>query len=66
MECGRRLGTFVRKRKRVADEAKKRAYIEKYIPTIGEALQEILGLSNRQRDRAVGNLKTILERSRKM
>ena len=24
----------------LADEAKKRAYIEKYIPTIGEALQE--------------------------
>ena len=66
MEVGRRLGTFVRRRKRVADEAKKRAYIEKYIPTIGEALQEILGLSDRQRDKAVGNLKTILERSRKM
>ena len=66
MEAGRRLGVFVRKRKRVADEAKKRAYIEKYIPTIGEALQEILELSDRQRDKAIGNLKTILERSRKM
>jgi DNA topoisomerase-6 subunit B len=66
MEAGRRLGAFVRRRKRVADEAKKRAYIEKYIPAIGEALQEILDLTNRQRDRAVGNLKQILERSRKM
>ena len=66
MEAGRRVGIFVRRRKREADEHKKRAYIEKYIPTIGEALQEILGFSDRKRDKTVTNLKTILERSRKM
>ena len=66
MEAGRRLGIFIRRRKREADEFKKRAYIEKYIPYIGEALQEILSFSNRKKDQTVANLKTILERSRKM
>ena len=45
MEAGRRLGAFVRHRRRVADEEKKRSHIEKYIPHIGDALQTILGLS---------------------
>jgi DNA topoisomerase-6 subunit B len=66
MEAGRRLGTFVRRRRREADEFKKRSYIEKYIPHIGDALQEILGLSDARRNKAVDNLKTILERSRKL
>ena len=66
MEAGRRVGIFIRRRKREADEEKKRAYISKYIPTIGEALQEILGFSDRKRDKTVERLKTILERSRKM
>ena len=65
-EAGRRVGIFVRKRHRQADEHKKRSYIEKYIPHIGDALQEILGQTDRKRDRNVANLKTILERSRKM
>jgi DNA topoisomerase-6 subunit B len=66
MEAGRRVGVFVRRRRREADEEKKRAYIEKYIPTIGQALQEILGFTDAKRERTVTNLKTILERSRKM
>ncbi len=65
-EAGRRVGIFVRKRRRQADEHKKRSYIEKYIPHIGDALQEILGQTDRKRDKNVDNLKTILERSRKM
>jgi DNA topoisomerase-6 subunit B len=66
MEAGRRVGVFVRRRKREADELKKRTYIEKYIPHIGDALKQILGLSERKRDKTVENLKTILERSRKV
>jgi DNA topoisomerase-6 subunit B len=65
-EIGRRVGIFVRKRRREADEHKKRSYIEKYIPHIGDALQEILGHADRKRNKNVDNLKTILERSRKM
>jgi len=66
MDAGRRVGVFVRKRRREADEHKKRSYIEKYIPHIGDALQEILGFSDAKRERTVKNLKTILERSRKV
>jgi DNA topoisomerase-6 subunit B len=66
MEAGRRVGVFVRKRRREADELKKRAYIERYIPAIGEALQDILGFTDVKRDRTVARLKTILERSRKL
>jgi len=66
MDAGRRLGSFVRHRRRVADEEKKRSYIEKYIPHIGDALQQILGLSNAKRNRTVEDLKSILERSRKV
>ena len=65
-EAGRRLGAFVRHRRRAADEAKKRSYIERYIPHIGDALQQILGLTDAKRDRAVEDLKRILERSRKV
>jgi DNA topoisomerase VI subunit B len=66
MEAGRRLGSFVRHRRRAADEEKKRSYIEKYIPHIGDALKQILGLSDEKRNRTVLDLKTILERSRKI
>jgi len=65
-ECGRRVATFIRKRRREADELKKRAYIEKYIPQVAIGLQEILELSDRQRDKVVDNLSDVLERSRKM
>jgi DNA topoisomerase-6 subunit B len=65
MEAGRRLGAFVRHRRRAAEEAKKRSYIEQYIPHIGDALKEILKLSTSRRDTLVENLRTILERSRK-
>ncbi len=66
MEAGRRLGSFVRHRRRVADEEKKRSYIEKYIPHIGDALQQILGLTDAKRNRTVEDLKAILEHSRKV
>ena len=66
MEAGRRVGVFVRRRKREADEQKKRAYIEQYIPHIGDALREILGHSERKRNQTVNRLKKILQRSRKM
>jgi DNA topoisomerase-6 subunit B len=65
-ECGRRVATFIRKRKREADEEKKRAYIVQYIPQVAVGLQQILELSDRQRDKVVVNLTDVLERSRKM
>jgi DNA topoisomerase-6 subunit B len=64
--AGRQLGRFIRRGKREMDAERKRAYIEKYIPHIGIALQEILGLSEREEKRIVTTLTGTLERSRKM
>jgi DNA topoisomerase-6 subunit B len=64
MDVGRKLGSYLRKRQRSADEEKKKSYITKYIPQIGLALQQILALNDRQRDQTVEELKGILERSR--
>ncbi len=65
-ECGRRLGAYIRRGARERDEAKKRSYIEKYIPHIGIALQEILGISEKEEKDVVDTLVDTLERSRKL
>jgi DNA topoisomerase-6 subunit B len=65
-ECGRRLGAFIRRGARLRDEEKKRSYIEKYIPHIGIALQEILGISESEEKKVVDTLVDTLERSRKL
>ena len=65
-DCGRKVAIHVRRRRREADEAKKRAYIEKYIPQVAVGLQQILGFSDRDRDKVVSNLTDVLERSRRM
>jgi DNA topoisomerase-6 subunit B len=63
-ECGRRVALHIRKRQRDIDEAKKRAYIVKYIPQVAIGLQQILGLSDRDRDKVVTDLTEVLEHSR--
>jgi len=65
-EAGRKLARYVRRGQRERDAARKRAYIEKYIPHIGIALQEILDLTERDEKRIVDTLTDTLERSRKM
>lgn len=65
-ECGRQLGTYVRKAVRMNQELKKRGYIEKYLPAIGEALRDILELKDKQVDKVCQDLKHVLEHSRKM
>ncbi|MHC4578985.1 MAG: DNA topoisomerase VI subunit B [Planctomycetota bacterium] len=64
-DCGRRVGIHINKQRQAAEEARKRSHIELYLPHIGLALQEILKLSDRERDRTCENLKVILEKSRK-
>jgi len=64
-ECGRRVGIHVNKNRRAADEARKRSHIEMYLPHIGIALQQILKLSNAERDKTCVDLKVILEKTRK-
>jgi DNA topoisomerase-6 subunit B len=65
-ECGRKLGSHIRKTSRIKQELKKRSYIEKYIPAIGQALRDILDLKDKQVDKVCGELKDILEKSRKL
>jgi DNA topoisomerase VI subunit B len=64
-DCGRRLGAHVRRGIRVSQELKKRSYIEKYIPAIGEALRDILELKEKDVEKTCANLKHVLEHSRK-
>ncbi len=63
-ECGRKLATHIRAHRKAAEEEKKKSYIEKYIPHIGIALREILGLTAAAEGSVVSTLKDVLERSR--
>jgi DNA topoisomerase-6 subunit B len=65
-ECGRKLGMYLRRKKRIQQELAKRTYIETYLPYIGEALQDILVLKRRQVDTVIVKLKRVLEKSRKI
>jgi DNA topoisomerase VI subunit B len=64
MLAGRKLATHIRQRKRIEAEAKKKSYIDKFIPHIGIALQDILGFSEREEKKVVDRLRKTLERSR--
>ncbi len=63
-EAGRKLSSYVRKKIRVKDELKKRGYIEKYIPHIGLALRELIGLSDVKEKEVEKLLEIILEKDR--
>ena len=65
-DCGRQMQKYLRRRKRVADEMKKRSYIDSYIPHIGQALRDILGLDEKKTRQLVHNLRSTLEKSRKL
>ena len=56
----------MRKGKKLANEFKKRNYITMYIPTVVEALQEILDLDEKEVEETANNLTNVLERSRKL
>jgi len=63
-ECGRKLAVFLRRRRKAVESERKKAYIQKYIPHIAIALQEMLDLSERQEKTLVNQLTDLLERSR--
>jgi len=54
-DCGRKLASFVNKKRRIKDEAKKRGYIEKYIPHVADAIGEIIGLNTLEKKIKVDN-----------
>ncbi len=63
-EAGRKLGSYVNKKKKVGFELKKRGYIEKYISHVGEALKELIGLKDDEEKKVEVLLKEILEKHR--
>lgn len=65
-ECGRKLGMYLRRQRRIRQEMVKRSYIETYLPYIGEALKEILVLKDEQVKTVVTRLKDVLEKTRQI
>ncbi len=63
-DCGRKLGMYVNKKKRIHAEGQKRSYIEKYIPHVSEALKELLDLKQVDEAKIKTLLATILEKKR--
>jgi DNA topoisomerase-6 subunit B len=63
-QCARQLAHYLRHELHLRQEYDKRAYIEKYLPHIGIALQEILELTADERNSTVNNLDNILHTSR--
>lgn len=63
-ECARQLSIHVSRARRAAEAARKANYIDTYIPFIGEALQEMLKLSDGQRDKVVDKLRDTLEKGK--
>jgi DNA topoisomerase VI subunit B len=63
-ECGRKLKVFLSRRKKQKEEARKRSYIETYIPHIGIGLRELVGLDQSAQDNIVETLTSMLERAR--
>ena len=64
--CGRRLASHLRNTRHLQQEYDKRTYIEKHLPQIGSALQDILLLSDSDKDKAIVNLDETLHRRRKI
>jgi DNA topoisomerase-6 subunit B len=63
-DCGRKLASFVNKKRRIGEEAKKRSYIQKYIPHVADALKEIVGFDDLKKKEIEDNLYTMLEQVR--
>jgi DNA topoisomerase-6 subunit B len=63
-ECARKLAHHLRHETQLRQEYDRRTYIEKYLPHIGVALQDILALSNEERDSTIKKLDDVLHRSR--
>ena len=56
----------MRKKRRVADAKRKADYITQYLPTIAEALRDLLELDEREQDEVVEVLGDTLRRTRKL
>lgn len=64
--CGRRLAAHLHHESRIREEFDKRTHIEKYLPHVGLALQQILELNDKERDRMIERLDDALQERRKI
>jgi DNA topoisomerase-6 subunit B len=64
--CARKLAEHLHQESRLKREYDKRSHIEKYLPHVGIALQEILELTDDQRDQSVASLDEVLQQARKL
>tara|TARA_Y100000034_G_scaffold14075_1_gene14696 strand:- start:4135 stop:5943 length:1809 start_codon:yes stop_codon:yes gene_type:complete len=63
-ECGRKLSSYIHKKKRIHAESQKRSYIEKYIPHVALGLKELLDLKKADELKIREKLKGLLEQKR--
>ena len=63
-QCARRLAHYLQREHNLLHEYERRSYIEKYLPHIGLALQDILALDDNARDAMVAKLDDSLHASR--
>jgi DNA topoisomerase-6 subunit B len=63
-QCARRLAHYLSREAQLHREYDRRSYIETYLPHIGIALQDILALSNDERDATLRRLDDVLNKSR--
>jgi DNA topoisomerase-6 subunit B len=63
-QCGRELAHYLHREARLHEEYDRRSYIEKFLPHIGIALQEMLVLSDAERDADMKKLDDTLHASR--
>ena len=63
-EVGRKLGSYVMKKKRIMAETKKRGHIEKFMPMIAASLKDLLQLDDADEKMIIENLEIILEHTR--
>jgi len=62
--CARRLAHYLSRDRHLHQEYDRRTHIERYLPHIGIALQDILALSDAERDATVEKLDDVLHESR--
>jgi DNA topoisomerase VI subunit B len=63
-QCGRELAQYLHREQRLHQEYDRRSYIETFLPHIGIALQNILSLSDDERDTAMARLDDTLHKTR--
>jgi len=63
-DCARQLSLHLSRARRAAEEHRKANYIDTYIPFVGEALQEMLELTDGQKEKVISTLRTTLEKGK--